>query len=174
MDAIVVEPGVADKLGRAALTGVFRFFPSVDEEWTLNPLAPLFDTEHEEFQRAWDGFLTRGSLSHSAVTALQGNFVSVPPRVAPECRGETNERCVGHCAGAMVRLVSGANDVRISEFCRHAITEPKQRFVWSVHHRMRHFGECEQREWWTFGSGNTGKTGYSVYLPRWKNRKSPG
>ena len=148
LDTIIMEPSISGKLGRTVLASNFQFFLAVDEEWTMNNLAPLFDTEHEEFQCAWDGFLTWGRLSYSAGTALQGNFVSATPRVAQEFSGEMTKHFVNRYAGAMVQLINGANDIWISEFFKYANTEMKQQFAWSIYHQIRSLDESKQRKWW--------------------------
>ena len=76
LDAIITDAGVSGKFGRSVLASSFQFFLAVDENWTVDRLLPLFGTEHEDFQCAWDGFLTWGRLSPPVAKVLGENFVA--------------------------------------------------------------------------------------------------
>ena len=74
LDVIIEEDGVFGKFGRTVLASNFHFFLAIDEYWTTNNLLPLFDTEHEDFQCAWDGVSYLGGVyPHRLPTSYVGN-----------------------------------------------------------------------------------------------------
>ena len=148
LGAIVEEDGVLGKFGRTVLTSNFHFFLAIDEDWTINNLLPLFDTEHEDFQCAWDGFLTWGQLSPQIADLLREKFVDAVPQVFQEFQGKMLTRFVEFYVAAMGWLINGANDDWITEFFKHADEETKNQFAIAVGHRLRDLDESRQQEWW--------------------------
>ena len=159
LDAIVEDDGVPGKFGRAVLAGNFHFFLAADEDWTIKNLLPLFDTEHEDFQCAWDGFLSWGSLSLQIAELLREKFINGVPRVAQEFQGEMLTRFVKYYVATLGWLINGANDDWITEFFKYANEEMRDQFALEVGHNLRDLDETAQQEWW------------NVWLKDyWKNR----
>ena len=101
LDAIVMEDGVTGKFGRAVLAANFHYFFAVDEDWTIDNLLPLFDTDHDDFQGAWDGFLTWGRLYPAVAEILRQKFIAAIPRIAQEFSGQMRARFVEFYAVAL-------------------------------------------------------------------------
>ncbi len=148
VDALMEEDGVLGKFGRTVLAGNFHFFLAVDEDWTTNNLLPLFDTEHEDFQCTWDGFLCWGRLSPQIADLLREKFADAVPRVFQEFQGQMLTRFVEFYVTAMGWLINGANDDWITEFFRHADGESRNQFAIAIGHRLRDLDESRQQEWW--------------------------
>lgn len=148
LDAIVEEDSVLGKFGRTVLASNLYFFLAVDEDWTINNLLPLFDNEHEDFQCAWDGFLSWGRLSPQIADLLREKFVNGVSRVAQEFQGRMLTRFVEFYVATMGWLINGANDDWITEFFKHADAEMKNNFALEVGHRLSNLDEAGQQVWW--------------------------
>ncbi len=148
LDAIVEEDGMIGQFGRTVLASNFHFFLAVDEDWTIDNLLPLFDTEHEDFQCAWDGFLSMGRVSPQIADLLHEGFVDAIPRVFGEFQGQMLTRFVEFYVVAMGWLIDGANDQWISEFFKHADERLRNQFASAIAHRLRDLDEGRQQEWW--------------------------
>jgi len=148
LDAIVAEDSVLGTFGRTVLASNFHFFLAVDEDWTTINLLPLFDTEHEDFQCAWDGFLSWGRLSPQIADLLRKKFVNGVPRVAREFQGQMLARFVGFYVAAMGLLINGANEDWITEFFKHADADMKHQFASEIGRQLVNLDEAGQQEWW--------------------------
>lgn len=148
LDAIVREDGVTGKFGRAVLAGNFHYFFAVDEDWTTDNLLPLFDPNHDDFQCAWDGFLTWGRLYPATAELLREKSIAAIPRVAQEFSEQMRTRFVEFYAVALGWLINGATDDWITEFFEHSDTEMKRQFAFEIGHRLRILDEPGQQEWW--------------------------
>ena len=148
LDDILAEDGVIGKFGRAVLASNLHFFLVVDEDWTTHNLLPLFDTEHEDFQCAWDGFLSWGRLSPQIADLLREKFVAAVPRVFREFQGQMLTRFVEFYVVALGWFINDANDDWITEFFKYAEVETKNQFAIAIGHRLRDFDETGQQEWW--------------------------
>ena len=164
LDAIVTEDGVPGKFGSTVLAGNFPFFLATDEDWTLHNLLPLFDAEHEDFQCAWDGFLTWGRLSPPAVEILREKFLAAVPRVFREFQREMLTRFIQFYVAEMGWLINGANDSWITEFFKYANTEARNQFAIAVGRHLHNLDDSRRQEWWSrlaqelLGEPITGRT----------------
>ena len=149
LDAIVTEDGVPGKFGSTVLAGNFPFFLATDEDWTVHNLLPLFDAEHEDFQCAWDGFLTWGRLSPPAVEILREKFFAAVPRVFREFQREMLTRFVQFYVAEMGWLINGANDSWITEFFKYANTEARNQFAIAVGRHLHNLDDSRRQEWWS-------------------------
>ena len=149
LDAIIGEDGVAGRLGRTVLASQFPFFLTADEHWTLDNLLPLFDARHDDFQCAWDGFLTWGHLSPSTAECLRGKFIAAVPRIVQDFGEQMRTRFVQFYSVVLGWLINGANDDWITEFFKHADANTKNQFAVQIGHRLRNLDETGQHEWWS-------------------------
>ena len=64
LSRIVEDDTIAGKLGRTILASRFAFLLAVDRAWTIDKMLPLFqaDTDADDYQPTWDGFLGSGQL----------------------------------------------------------------------------------------------------------------
>ena len=148
LDAIVMKDGVTGKFGRTVLAGNFQYFLAVDEDWTINNLLPLFDTDHDDFQCAWDGFLTWGRLQPTVAETLREKSIAAIPWITQEFSEQMRTRFVEFYAVALGWLISSANDDWITEFFKRSDTEMKKQFAFEIGHRLRILDEPGQQEWW--------------------------
>ncbi len=149
LEAIVTEDGLAGKFGRAVLVSNFQYFLAVDEDWTISTLLPLFDTEHDDFQCAWDGFLTWGRLSPPTAERLREKSIAAIRRIVQEFSEQMRVRFVEFYVVALGWLISDAMDDWITEFFKHADTQMKTQFALEIGHRLRNLDETVQQEWWS-------------------------
>ena len=149
LDATIGDAGTAGKFGRSVLSSYFQFLLAVDEEWTVANLAPLFDIEHEDFQCAWDGFLTWGRLSPRSVEVLGDKFIAATSRVSQEFQGQMLEQFVKYYVGALSQTISSANEAWISEFFKNANADMKRHFGLEIYQHLRDSEERKQQEWWS-------------------------
>ena len=148
LDAVVMEDGVPGKFGRAVLAGNLQYFLAVDEDWTISNLLPLFDTDHDDFQCVWDGFLTWGRLYPAIAERLREKSIAAIPRVTKEFSEQMRTRFVEFYVVALGWLISSANDDWITKFFKHADAEMKRQFAFQIGHRLRNLDEPGQQEWW--------------------------
>ncbi len=137
------------KFGRTVLTSNLLFYLAVDEDWTVNNLLPHFDTEHEDFQCAWDGFLSRGHLSPQIADLLGEKFVAALPRVFREFQGQMTTRFVQFYVAAIGWLTTDSKDNWITESFRYAEAETRERFAIEIGHCLRGLDESSQQECWS-------------------------
>ena len=145
----MTEDGLAGKFGRAVLVSNFQYFLAVDEDWTISTLLPLFDTEHDDFQCAWDGFLTWGRLSPPTAERLREKSIAAIRRIVQEFSEQMRVRFVEFYVVALGWLISDAMDDWITEFFKHADTQMKTQFALEIGHRLRNLDETVQQEWWS-------------------------
>ena len=148
LDSVISEEGIPGKLGRTVLAGNFHFFLSIDEEWTVTNLLPLFDCTNEDFQSTWDGFLSWGRLSPDIAELLHDQFLAAVPRVIQDFEGEMSTRFVELYTIAMGWLIQGASDDWITEFFRHSDEKARRQFADAIQHRLSNLDEASQQEWW--------------------------
>jgi hypothetical protein len=74
---MVTDLSVAGGYARAIFASQLAFFLAVDREWARTYLVPLFgrDASSDQFQQAWDGFLTWGRLTPPVTEALEPAFL---------------------------------------------------------------------------------------------------
>ena len=149
LDAIVTEDGVSGKFGSTVLAGNFSFFLATDEDWTVHNLLPLFDAEHEDFQCAWDGFLTWGRLSPPAVEVLLEKFLAAVPRVLQEFQGEMLASFARFYVAEMGWVIDGANESWITEFFKYASAEGRKQFAIAIGRHLHNLDDSRRQEWWS-------------------------
>ena len=148
LDVIMMEDGVTGKFGRTVLASNFQYFLAVDEDWAISNLLPLFDPEHEDFQCAWDGFLTWGRLSPATAEHLCEKSISAIQRISLEFSEQMRMRFVEFYVVALGWLIGSAIEDWITEFFKFADTQMKRRFALEIGHRLRTLDEAVQQEWW--------------------------
>ena len=169
LDTIVDDNGISGKLGRTVLASKFHFLHHVDSTWTEQHLLPLFDTKHEDFQCAWDGYLTCGRLSLPIslpiAELLKDKCIGGLQRAIQDFPGDTLERFIQFYVSAMSLLIKNAKDKWISEFFKHTRENThknlmaKHMFALQVGHLLRNLDERQQQKRWNIWLKNY-----------WKNR----
>ena len=148
LNAIVRVDGIPGKFGRTVLASQFHFFFAVDEAWALDNLLPLFDTNHDDFQCAWDGFLSWGRLSPPIAEHLREKSINAVQRIIQAFDECMLMRFVEFYVAALGWLIDGANDDLITEFFKQADAKAKSQFAIAIKRRLRDLDEVKQKEWW--------------------------
>ena len=79
---IVADRSSAGMLGRTVLASKFHILLNADEVWTLQNLLPLFDPCSDDFQVAWDGFVTWGHLNRPVAEVMADLFLKAVTRIS--------------------------------------------------------------------------------------------
>ena len=159
LDEIMRESGVAGKLGRTILTSRLHFLLYVDEDWSLENLLPLFDTGHEDFRPAWDGFLTWGRITPQVKDCMREAFLNGVQCAKHEPDWRMQHRFLHLYTEMLVWSVSGPADEWITELLSDSNEDVKRVFAERIGFLLRSLTEDQQKEWW-----NTWLQGY------WENR----
>jgi hypothetical protein len=148
LDSIIDDDQVTGKLGRTVLASQFNFFLGVDEAWALENLLPLFDATHQDFQCAWDGFLTWGRLSPPVVMHLRPSLIGAVQRIEQHSNRDMRVRFVEFYVAALGWFIIDADDEWITGFFERAGDEMRRLFALQVGHRLRTLDETRRKEWW--------------------------
>ena len=132
-----------------SLAGNIPFFLAIDEDWTVHNLLPLFDVEHEDFQCAWDGFLTWGHLSPPVIETLREKFFAAVPRVFREFQGEMLASFARFYVAEMGWAINCANDSWIAEFFKYASAEGRKQFAIAIGRHLHNLDDSRRLEWWS-------------------------
>ena len=72
---IVADRSPAGTLGRTVLASKLHILLDADQVWTRQNLLPLFEPNSEDFQAAWDGFVTSNPLNPIVAEAMAVLFL---------------------------------------------------------------------------------------------------
>ena len=161
---IVEDPSVSGKLGRTVLAGYFAFFLAVDETWTRDNLLPLFAPDSEDFQAAWDGFLTQGRLNPAVADVMDAPFLKAVERINSDLFNQ-RDRFVRYYIYMFEYLAEDPLERWIPKFFQctsqeqpaeaeepmlfpRNAQETKNFFAAEVGSRLQRMSEAEQQEWW--------------------------
>ena len=161
LDTIIQDNGIPGKLGRTILVSQFDFLHNVDSVWTEDHLLPLFDSKHEDFACAWDGFLIYGGLSLQTLELLQDKLIGALQRAIQEFPQQKRSRFIQFYVIAWSWLIQNTNNEWIGKFFEYAQenAQAKHEFTYQVRLLLRDLDESQQQEWW------------NVWLKDyWKNR----
>ena len=140
LDSIIYDDQVTGKLGRTVLASQLNFFLGVDETWALENLLPLFDVDHQDFQCAWDGFLTWGRLSPPVVVHLRPSLIGAVQRIEQDSNRDMRARFVEFYVAALGWFITGANDEWITGFFERAGDEMRASFCTPSRTSFEEFG----------------------------------
>ena len=161
---IVEDRSLSGKFGRAVLTSDFTFLLAVDEAWTREYLLPLFDPDSDDFQAAWDGFLTGGRLNPAVAEAMAAPFLKAVERINSDLFNQ-RDRFIKYYIYIFEYLDENPLDRWIPKFFQYAsqeqpseteepmlfphnAQETKDYFAAQVGSRLQNMDEAEQQEWW--------------------------
>ena len=150
LSQIVADDTIAGKLGRTILASRFAFLLAVDGAWTKENLLPLLqaDTDADDYQSTWDGFLASGHLDpvvaehlgdaiFNAIELIRGDFT------------DRHERLVECYTAMLVFFVTDPTKQWIPQLFQYANGEARHIFAWEL---GRHLGSAQAdrvREWWS-------------------------
>ena len=161
---IVEDRSLSGKFGRAVLTSDFTFLLAVDEAWTREYLLPLFDLDSDDFQAAWDGFLTGGRLNPAVAEAMAAPFLKAVERINSDLFNQ-RDRFIKYYIYMFEYLDENPLDRWIPKFFQYASQEQpseteepmlfprnaqgaKDCFAAEVGSRLQNMSEAEQQECW--------------------------
>ena len=161
---IVGDRSLSGKLGRTILTSEFAFLLAVDEAWAQEYILPLFGLDNEDFQAAWDGFLTRGRLNPIVAEVMESLFFKAVERINGELFNQ-RDQFIKYYIYMFEYLDENPLDRWIPKFFQYASQEQpseveesmlfpsnsqetKDYFAAEVGSRLRRMAEAEQQEWW--------------------------
>ena len=150
LDTIIQDNGIPGKLGRTILVSQFDFLHNVDSVWTEDHLLPLFDSKHEDFTCAWDGFLIYGGLSLQTLELLQDKLIGALQRAIQEFPQQKRSRFIQFYVIALSWLIQNTHDEWIVKFFEYAQenAQAKHEFTDHVRSLLRDLDESQQQEWW--------------------------
>ena len=133
--------------GRTVLAGNFAFLLAVDGVWTQENLLPLFEPDSDDFQAAWDGFLTRGNLNPDVADAMADLFLKAVERIDSDLSGQRGQ-FIKYYISMFTHFVEDPIDKWIPTLFRYGSPEDKNLFAVEVGYRLKNLDETAQREWW--------------------------
>ena len=161
---IVGDRSLSGKLGRTILTSEFAFLLAVDEAWTQEYILPLFGLDNEDFQAAWDGFLTRGRLNPIVAEVMESLFFKAVERINGELFNQ-RDQFIKYYIYMFEYLDENPLDRWIPKFFQYAsqerpseteepmlfppnVQKTKDCFAVEVGRRLQHMDKVEQQQWW--------------------------
>ena len=164
LSGIVEDRSLSGKFGRAVLTSDFTFLLAVDEAWTREYLLPLFDPDSDDFQAAWDGFLTGGRLNPAVAEIMADPFFKAVERINSDLFNQ-RDRFIKYYIYMFDYLDENPLDRWIPKFFQYASQEQpseteepmlfprnaqgtKDCFAAEAGSRLQNMAEAEQQEWW--------------------------
>ena len=152
---IVQDQSLPGKLGRTILTSKFAFLMEVDEAWTRENLLPLFKPDSDDFQAAWDGFLSGVLGDFNRVLDFNpavAKAMDKPSRKAVKRinNGLSNQhdRFVKYYTDMLAFFAKDPVCKWIPKLFRYASQETKNCFASEVRIRLLYMDESEQQECW--------------------------
>jgi hypothetical protein len=147
LTTIVKGRSLLGRLGRSVLTSQFAFFLGADEVWTRENLIPLFDFDNgvDDFNAAWDGFLTWGHLSPNVAHLLEGLVLKAIQRIE---NLHERDRFIEFYTAMILYHVSEPLPVWIPELFRYANRNLWCLFALKVNKYLQEMNEIHQKDCW--------------------------
>ena len=146
---IMREANEAGKLGRSVLVGQIHYLLEVDREWTKGNLLPLLDTEHEDFQAAWNGFLAWGHNTPSLAELLREKFIKAITCIDRELAGaQRQDQFVRHYTLMLDRFATGPTDEWITTLIQRGDDKVRHFFACEVERILKSKDESQRQESW--------------------------
>jgi len=144
---IVQDHHLLGRLGRTVLASQFEFLLAVDEIWTREKVLPLFDPDSDDFQAAWDGFLTWGNLNPAVADAMADLFLKAVELIDSDLSGQ-RDQFIKYYISMFTHFVEDPIDKWIPALFCYGSQEDKNLFAVEVGYRLKNLDETAQREWW--------------------------
>ena len=147
LSEIVRDQSLPGKFGRTILASQFANLLAVDEVWTQENLLPLFEPDSDDFQVAWDGFLTWGRLNPAVAEAMANLFLKAVERINSDLSNQRN-RFIEYYIYMLTDFATASLDEWILKLFQNGSQETKDCFASEVARRLLHMDEAKQQEWW--------------------------
>ncbi len=146
---IVQNSSLSGRLGRSVLAGQFNFLLAVDEIWTKENLLPLFtaDEDSEDFQAAWDGFITYGRLTPAVAELLEEAFLRAVKHIKSFSQRQ-RKRFIELYTTMLGYFIDDPLRKWLPGLFPSGEEEDKLSFAFGIEHHLRGMDEERQREWW--------------------------
>ena len=147
LSRIVQDRTLVGRLGRSFLAGQFAFLLAVDEAWTKENLLPFFyaDSNVDDLQATWDGFLPWGQLNPAVAEHLGDAFLKAVQRIDGELAGRRNH-FINRYTTMLGYFAADPLKEWIPELFQYGGVEVRRLFAFEVGRHLR--DEARQREWW--------------------------
>ena len=138
------------KYGRTVLASQFHFLLTADGAWTRENLLPLFDSENEDFQPAWGGFLISGRITPDVAEIMQEPSIKAVARHTQHTNGPTRrERFIEYYTAMLVCFATYDQSARlITGLLRGSDEEVRHIFTQGIEHFLRDMNEAQQQKLW--------------------------
>ena len=148
---IVQDGTVVGRLGRSVLANRFNFLLEVDKAWTKENLLPSFyaESDTDDFQATWDGFLIGGKLNPSVAEHLGGAFLKAVQQKDRDLGGQRGSRFVKRYTAMLGSFSENPLEEGIPQLFGYRGVEVPPLFASEVGRHLHGMDEARQREWWT-------------------------
>ena len=170
---IVWDKSLPGRLGRTILASRFAFLLAVDETWTQENLLPLFKPDSDDFQAAWDGFLSRVvgdfnrvlDFNHAVAKAMDKPSRKAAKQIDSLLSGQRN-RFIKYYIYMLVNFAKDPLCKWIPKLLRYGSKETKDCFASEVGIHLYYMDELEQQD-----NSEQQKKWWQHWLKRyWENR----
>ncbi len=150
LSRIVEDNTIAGKLGRTILASRFAFLLAVDGAWTTENLLPLLqaDTDTDDYQSMWDGFLASGHLDPIVAEHL-GDAIFNTIKLIRGDFTDRHERLVECYTAMLVFFVADPTKQWIPQLFQYANVEARHIFAWDLGRYLGSAQDVRVREWWS-------------------------
>ena len=151
MHKIVEDETTSGRLGKSATARQFRFLTAVDQEWVIEHLVPLFDSENKDDRLAvWEGFLYEG-ISPRVAETLEGSFLralsDIDGLFPPESK--SRELFIRRFTTLVTYFIDQPLDSWVPMFFVKAGVEDRSTFALNIADNLRLLETGPQRDLWT-------------------------
>ena len=150
MYKIVQDETTDGRLGKSAIARQIRFLTAVDEEWVLEHLVPLFDSENKDDRLAvWEGFLYEG-ISPRVAETLEGPFLTAlsdMDELFPQGT-KSRESFIRHFTTFATYFANQPLDPLIPTFFTKAGVADKKLFAWNISNNLQHMEPGPLNDLW--------------------------
>ena len=150
MHEIIEEETTSGRLGQSAIARQFGFLTAVDQEWAVEHLVPLFDSEIKDNRQAvWEGLLP-GGINPRVAEILEASFLralSDMDELFPKGT-KSRESFIDQITKLLTYFVDQPLDPWIPMFFVKAEVDDRRRFAWNIADILRHMETGPQRDLW--------------------------
>ena len=144
---VLQDQHLPGRLGRTILASRIDIFLAVDEAWARETLLPLFALDSDDFQAAWNGFLSWGNLNPTVADAMADLFLKAVERIDSDLSSQ-RDQFIKYYISMLAYFAKDPIDKWIPAFFRYGSQEDKHCFASEVGYRLWDMDEVTQREWW--------------------------
>ncbi len=147
-DQMMEADNASGTFARTILASQLHFIADNDQEWAIENLLPLLDSEHPEFRAAWDGFLFWGRITPQISGHLSQLFI----QAAPVLLHELSEELVGRFLEFYLTLFGifeiEDSDEWITKLLVIDVETLPTRFARAIRRHLQHRSDQQQQDWW--------------------------